>query len=237
MIADARTKILLLDDDPAFVEVTARYFESKLGTSVVISRFTHSEKLLEHIFSSCYLPESPQDILNSFYSNKINPKNIEQTLKDLSELPALIVIDHQLQNETVTGVDVTKKIKEYIPCPFVALLTSQLNTDNAVELHNNDIIDLFVQKDGVHSLDYIVSHITKQIEKYHEQYNLNVEDIFEFDTVLEEKVYISKRKELLDEMYYKSYLTISNTGDIALLDCNNQVKTYCYQNKAFSLNG
>lgn len=237
LIADTKPKILLLDDDSSFVEVAACYLEKKLGRSALISQFTNSEYFFEYILSDCYLPESPQDILHSFYTNKINQTTIAQTLRDLSDLPALLIIDHQLQNEAITGVELTKKIREYIPCPFVVLLTAQLGTHNAVDLHNNEVIDLFVQKDGIHSLDYILSHLEKQIKRLRSQCDINIEDAFEFETMLEDEMYILKREELLNEIDYKSYLTISRQGEIALLTHNNQVKIFSYDNKVFSLNG
>lgn len=237
LIADTKPKILLLDDDLAFVEVAACYLKKKLGSSALISQFTDSAHFFEHILSDCYLPESPQDILHSFYTNKINPTTIEHTLKDLSDLPALLIIDHQLQNESLTGVELTKKIREYIPCPFVALLTAQLDAHNALDLHNNEVIDLFVQKDGIQALEYLVSHLEKQIHKLRNQCDINIEDAFECESILEDKNYILKRKELLNEIDYKSYLTTSNQGDIAVLTVNNQVKNFSYHNKAFSLYG
>lgn len=237
MIADSKTNILLLDDDAAFVEVTSLYLEKKLGQSAKVAHFTDPDHYFNHILSECYLPESPQDIVQSFYANPITELSIKQTLRDLSELPAILIIDHHLRNQPTNGIEVSKKVHEYIPCPFVILLTSELHVEDAIDLHNNDLIDLFVKKNGVQSLDYLASHLGKQIETIKTQFHYSLEDAFGFETQLDNQVYIAKRTELLNEIDYKSYLTVSAQGDIALLDTDNQLKQYSYQHKAFYLNG
>ncbi|MGE4348886.1 MAG: hypothetical protein AB7D28_03900 [Candidatus Berkiella sp.] len=237
MIADSKTNILLLDDDAAFVEVTSLYLEKKLGQSAKVTYFTDPDHYFNHILSECYLPESPQDIVQTFYANPITNQSIKQTLLDLSELPAILVVDHHLRNQSTNGIEISKKIHEYIPCPFVILLTSELHIVEAIDLHNNDLIDLFVQKNGIQSLDYLANHLEKQIETIKMQFQYNIEDAFGFDTQLETQDYIAKRTELLNEIDYKSYLTVSAQGGIALLDTDNQLKQYSYHNKAFYLNG
>lgn len=237
MIADSKTNILLLDDDAAFVEVTSLYLEKKLGQSAKVTYFTDPEHYFNHILSEYYLPETPQDIVQSFYTNPITDLSIKQTLQDLSELPAILIIDHHLRNQSINGVEVSQKVHEYIPCPFVILLTSELHVEDAIDLHNNDLIDLFVQKNGVQSLDYLTAHLDKQIRAIKSQFQYNIEDAFGFETQLDSHDYITKRTELLNEIDYKSYLTISTHGDIALLDTDNQLKKYSYHHRTFYLNG
>lgn len=237
LIADSKTNILLLDDDAAFVEVTSLYLKKNLEQSIKVSHFTNAEQYFNHILTECYLPESPQDIVQTFYSNEINDSSITQTLRDLSELPAILIIDHHLRNQSTNGVDVSKKVHEYIPCPFVILLTSELKPEDAIDLHNDDVIDLFVQKNGVESLEFLALHLNKQINMIKSQFQINIEDAFGFETQIEDQDYITKRTELLNEIDYKSYLTVSAQGDIAFLDADNQLKKYSYHHKAFYLNG
>ena len=237
MIADAKTKIVLLDDDSSFLDVASFYLESKFKKTVAISTFNSSERFLNHINNHCYLPESPQDIIHSFYSSKKTHNNIAQTLKDLAELPAMLIIDHQLSTESTNGIEVAQKVREYIPSSFIAMLTSQVNTQNALSLHNNQIIDLFIRKDELNPMDVVYFHLKRQIEKVIIESNINPEDAFGFETILEDKTYISKREGLLNETFYKAYLTVSSNGEIALLDLDDQIRYYGYRDEAFRLNG
>lgn len=237
MIASAKPKILLLDDDAAFLDVATYYLGQKFENTVIVSKFNTSQSFLEHIHNHCYLPETSQDILHAFYSSKKVNAEIQQALTDLSELPAILIIDHHLRNEITNGIELSQYIREYVSCPFIIMLTAEVDPNKAITLHNNEIIDLFVRKDDLNPMDYIHSHLTKQIAKLLAECNLNPEDAFGFGTILEDASYIAKRAELLDELPYKSYLTISENGDLAVLNMNDQINYYSYNNKVFSHNG
>lgn len=237
MIASAKPKILLLDDDTAFLDVATYYLEQKFGNNVIVSKFNTSQNFLEHIHNHCYLPETSQDILHSFYSGDKSKADIEQALRDLSELPAILVIDHHLRKEITNGIELSQYVREFVSCPFIILLTAEVDTNKAINLHNNEIIDLFVRKDDTNPMDYVHTHLTKQIAKLLGECNINPEDAFGFETVLEDASYIARRNEVLNEISYRSYLTISDSGDIAILNMNDQINYYSYNNKVFSHNG
>lgn len=237
MIAQSKPKILLLDDDSSFLDVANYYLEKKFSNTAIITKFTSSIPFFQHIENYCYLPETPKDIIQAFYANEKSQLNIAQTLKDLSELPAILIIDHHLRNETTNGVEISQKIREFFPCHFIILLTSEIDTNKAVNLHNNEIIDLFVRKDDPSPMDYVHSHITKLVNKLKADSYISPQDVFGFENILEDEIYVSKRDELLNEVSYKSYLTISENGNIAVLNMDNQINYYTYSKRVFSING
>ncbi len=210
--------------------------ENKLGDKVQLHPFHQSEPLISYIEND-YVLDSPEDILNDFYSNNKSLQNIEQTLKDLSRSPAILIIDHHLRDEKTNGIDIIQKIRPYFPHIFVILLTAEVEAHTAISLHNHDNIDIFVPKNGILAMEQIILYITEHITKIHSQFNYNFEDAFGFKTQLEDKMYISQREKLLDSLSHKAYLTLSSHGDIALLDFNDKMHVYNYHNKAFSQYG
>lgn len=236
VIANAKPNILLLDDDSAFLDVAFYFFEHKFGDSAFISACDNSGTFMENIQEKYYIHDSPQDILRTFYQSKKTEKDIEQTLNDLSYLPAFLVIDHQLRKEDTNGIEISNKVREYVPSSYVILLTSFVDSNTALELHNNDTIDLFVRKDDVYPMDIVYRHLKMQIEKRTNEFYINPEDAFRFGTILENESYISKRKELLDDILYLSYITTSCDGDIAVLT-RKHIEHYKYKNGMFTLNG
>lgn len=237
MLAYAKPKIVMLDDDASFLDVATYYLEKHLANEALVTKFPYSPQFINYIQNHCYLPESSESILRSFYSSDKSKEKVEQTLLDLSELPALLVIDHQLRNEETNGIQISQKIKEYIPHSFIILLTAEVSTDKALELHNNDVIDLFIRKDAPNPMDVVLKHLNQQIEKIKAEFDFDPEDAFGFETTLENEHYINCRDDLLYELDYKSYLTISACGDVAVLDISDKTTYYSYDNKAFSRNG
>lgn len=226
----------MLDDDSIFLEVTARYITQSLQNQMILTPFSTSQDLISHIQNKCYLPESAQDIAASFYSQKITESRIKQTLQDLAELPAILIVDFELQGENKTGIDVIETIRQSIPCPFVALLTGHVDHHTALSLHNNETIDLFIQKDTLEAMDTLCAHLRKKVATLQTNQALNPEDVFGFGTILEDTLYTTKRSELLNELPYQSYLTLSGQGDIAVLNIDNRINIYQYQNEVFILN-
>lgn len=235
VIANAKTKIALLDDDHAFTEAASYYLDKKFGNSVTISAFSSSVRFLEHIHNYCYLPESIYELISNFYSGSKSKKDAEQVLRDLSVLPAILIVDHQLRDEAINGVKVSHLVKDYIPTSFIIMLTSTMDINGALNLHNNEIIDLYIRKDDEAPLESICSHLEKKISKLNESAYMNPEDAFGFETILENELYISKRSELLNEILFKSYLTLTSDGEIAVLDLNDHIRYYRYEGGAFYL--
>lgn len=236
MLANAKTKIVLLDDDHAFTEAASYYLDKKFGNAVAISHFNASPSFLEHIHNYCYLPESINELISNFYVGSKSKKEVEQVLKDLSVLPGIFIVDHQLRNESIDGTKVSQLVKEYIPSSFVIMLTSTVNPTDALNLHNNEIIDLYIRKDDGSPLESICTHLNKRISKLNESAYINPEDAFGFETILENESYISKRNDLLNQVPFKSYLTSTNEGEIAILDLEDQIRYYRYEDGAFYLN-
>lgn len=234
MLAYAKPKIVMLDDDASFLDVAAYFLEKNLGNDALISKFCYSAEYINHIQERCYLHDTCESILRTFYLSDKSKEKVEQTLQDLSELPAMLVIDHQLRNEETNGIQISQMIKQYIPHSFIILLTAEVSADKALDLHNNDVIDLFVRKDAPNPMDVVLKHLNKQIEKIKASFDFDPEDAFGFETTLENEHYINCRDDLLYELDYKAYLTLSAEGDIAVLDMDNKITHYSYDNKAFS---
>ncbi|MGE3319674.1 MAG: hypothetical protein AB7I18_10305 [Candidatus Berkiella sp.] len=237
MLAYAKPKIVMLDDDASFLDVAAYFLEKNLGNDALIAKFPFSTQYINHVQNHCYLHDTSESILRTFYSSDKSKEKVEQTLQDLSDLPAMLVIDHQLRNEETNGIQISQMIKQYIPHSFIILLTAEVSTDKALDLHNNDVIDLFVRKDAANPMDVVLKHLNKQIEKMKAVFNFDPEDAFGFETTLENEHYINCRDDLLYELDYKAYLTLSASGDIAVLDMDNKITHYSYDNKAFSRDG
>lgn len=227
----------MLDDDASFLDVAAYFLEKNLGNDALIAKFPFSTQYINHVQNHCYLHDTSESILRTFYSSDKSKEKVEQTLQDLSDLPAMLVIDHQLRNEETNGIQISQMIKQYIPHSFIILLTAEVSTDKALDLHNNDVIDLFVRKDAANPMDVVLKHLNKQIEKMKAVFNFDPEDAFGFETTLENEHYINCRDDLLYELDYKAYLTLSASGDIAVLDMDNKITHYSYDNKAFSRDG
>lgn len=227
----------MLDDDASFLDVAAYFLEKNLGNDALIAKFPFSTQYINHVQNHCYLHDTSESILRTFYSSDKSKEKVEQTLQDLSDLPAMLVIDHQLRNEEANGIQISQMIKQYIPHSFIILLTAEVSTDKALDLHNNDVIDLFVRKDAANPMDVVLKHLNKQIEKMKAAFNFDPEDAFGFETTLENEHYINCRDDLLYELDYKAYLTLSASGDIAVLDMDNKITHYSYDNKAFSRDG
>ncbi len=236
-LASAKPKILLLDDDSSFLDVASYYLEKRLEKTAIVSKFNTSKSFLAHIHEHCYLPETAHDIIREFYAGELSKTNIEQALRDMAELPAILIIDHHLRNESTNGIELSKTIREFVANPFIILLTAEVETNKAIDLHNNQIIDVFVRKDDPNPMDVIYYHITKHIAKQNIEYKVNSYDAFGFDTILDDLSYMKTSCELLNDLSYKSFLTISAKGDIAVLDVNDQINYYTYSNKVFSHNG
>lgn len=142
-----------------------------------------------------------------------------------------------MRNEETNGIQISQHLKEYIPHSFIILLTAEVSTDKALDLHNNEVIDLFIRKDAPNPMDSVLKHLSKQIEKIKAEFDFDPEDAFGFETTLENEHYLNCRDDLLYELDYKSYLTISAGGAIAVLDIDDKTTYYNYDNKVFSRNG
>lgn len=88
MLAYAKPNIVMLDDDASFLDVAAYFLEKHLDNEALIAKFPYSSQFINYIQNHCYLPESSEGILRSFYSSDKSKEKIEQTLHDLAELPA-----------------------------------------------------------------------------------------------------------------------------------------------------
>ncbi|KTD06968.1 hypothetical protein [Legionella jamestowniensis] len=236
MLAIAKPKIVLLDDDQSLLEVICYYFHEKFKETVLVEIFSKSQDFFLYIQENCYLSESPSDILNSFYANTKSKEQIKKTLKDLSELSAILVIDQELREENVTGIELSNQIRQYFPSAYISMLTSNIPTDKAVELHNNHSIDLFIDKKDINAIHNLYVYLSKQIDEIKNEYMIDPIDIFEYADIFENDEYLNNKNILLERNNPISFLTLNNDGDIAFMKKNKQISFWKYnsQSKQFT---
>jgi hypothetical protein len=228
MLAGAKFKIVILDDDWSFLNVINYYLKQKFDNNVRIKTFNKSPDFISYIRDFCFLPDNPNDILCSFYSLQSTENNIKKTLYDLSYLSAVIVVDQNLRGEKQSGITLSREIREYFPASYIAMLTSNLTSDKAVMLHNENLIDLFVHKDSHDSIEYLFTRLWGQITFKQKDFEYNAEDVFDWESIITEDRYITAKLHLLNSLSYDSFLTINSAGDIAVLKEDKTINTYWY---------
>jgi len=228
VLAFIKPKIILLDDDQSLLDVIHYYFTDKFKHSVKVITFSKSKDFLSYLEKYCYLPESPLEIINSFYENDIDKEQIIKTLKDLSELSAIIVLDQELRGEGVTGIEISAKIREYFPSSYISMLTSNVPNNRAIQLHNNHDIDLFVNKKDTDAIHNLYAYLSKHVDIIHKQYTLDPVDIFSKSIILENIDYILCRDQFLENIELTCYLTLSGNGDIAIMSDNGLISFWHY---------
>ncbi|MCC5792134.1 MAG: hypothetical protein JJT82_05935 [Legionellaceae bacterium] len=228
MLAYIKPKIILLDDDQSLLAVIHYYFTEQFKDSVIVRTFSKSKDFLRHLEKFCYLPDSPLEIIHSFYEGDINKAVILKTLKDLSELSAIIVLDQELRGEGITGIDISTTIREYFPSSYVSMLTSNVPKSKAIQLHNNHNIDLFVDKKDSDAIHKLYTFLSKHIETNASQYRIDPIDIFPNSVNIESEVYSLCRQTFLKQKNPTTFLTLNENGDIAILQDNKQTSFWKY---------
>lgn len=231
VLAYIKPKIILLDDDESLLDVIHYYFTERFNNSVIVRTFSKSKDFLSYLEKFCYLPDSPIEIINSFYGSKINKSLILKTLKDLSELSAIIVLDQELRGEDITGIDISVLIREYFPSSYVSMLTSNVPTSKAIQLHNNHNIDLFVDKKDADAIPNLYSYLLKHIEIMNTQYAVDSVDIFPQSINLENEAYNLCKKAFIKQKNPSVFLTLNEHGDLAILQANEQTSFWRYISK------
>jgi hypothetical protein len=217
MLAYAKPKIVILDDDHTLLDVMQYYFSEYLENTAIIKTFLKSPDFFVYLEEHCYLPEAPAIILASFYDGIINRENIIQTLHDLADLSAIIVLDHELRGEKVTGICLSKTIREYYPASYVSMLTSNVQQNEAIDLHNNQDIDLFVDKNDINAISNLYKYLLKQINFINKDFLIDNFDLFENKENLSNNVYLHQKKILIENNNPQCFLTLNENGDIALM--------------------
>lgn len=236
MFAYAKPKIIMLDDDHSLLDVMEYYFKEQLQDSVLIKTFSKSCDFLTYLEEYCYLPESPSSILTEFYSGKSSQERIAKTLKDLTQLPAIIILDHELRGEKITGIDLSTTIREYFPLSYISMLTSNVPSHEAINLHNNHNIDLFLDKKEIHAIQNLYIYLSKQIDTLKNDYLVDCMDLFGKIDNLDDAQYSLQKKELLKKENPQCFLTVNDNGDIAMIQENQDIFYwhYCYNTQQFT---
>ncbi len=231
MLAYIKPKIILLDDDQSLLDVIYYYFTEQFKRSVEIKAFSKSHDFLSHLEKHCYLPESPLEIINTFYKNEINKEQIIKTLKDLSELSAIIVLDQELRGEGITGIEISKTVRDYYPNSYISMLTSNIPVNKAIQLHNDHNIDLFVDKKDPDAIYNLYSYLSRQINITSSQHTVDPVDIFSYSEVLDSNRYILNRNTLTESVDISCFLTINENGDIAIMSDSGAISFWQYDLK------
>ena len=235
MLAYIKPKIILLDDDQSLLDVIHYYFTEKFKNHVEVVSFIKSKDLLSYLEKYCYLPDSPLEIISTFYENNKNTENIVKTLKDLSVLSATIVLDHELRGEEITGIELSNEIREYFPSSYISMLTGNVPSDQAIKLHNNHNIDLFIDKKSSDAIHNLYIYLSKHIEDQKNSFMLDSTDIFNNTNILDSVEYVEQKRLLLEKNNHLSFITLNENGDIAILKNHEYIQLWRYipSNKRF----
>lgn len=223
MLAFAKPQIVMLDDDYTLLDVMEYYFIEKFQNTVLVKAFLKSNDFLAYIEKNCYLSEPPSVILNTFYSSKINQDSIANTLQDLTQLSAIIVLDQELRGEKITGSELSTTLREYYPASYISMLTSNIPNKKAIELHNNHNIDLFVDKSDTDAIPILYQYLSGHLEKIKKDYLLDSIDLFENVGNLNNEEYLLHKKTLMEKYNPRCFLTLNENGDIAMVQENQQI--------------
>jgi len=228
VIAYIKPKIILLDDDQPLLEVIHYYFTEQFENHVDLISFSNSNDFLSYIEKYCYLTDSPLEIISSFYEGNRSRGAAEKTLKDLSVLSATIVLDHELREEKITGIELSNQIRQYYPSSFISMLTSNVHSDEAIKLHNNHDIDVFVDKKNTDAIHILYTFLSKHIKEQENSFMLDSTDIFNNTDILNSIDYTEQKNLLLENIAPISFLTLNENGDIAILNKSSHVYFWRY---------
>lgn len=224
MLAFAKTKILLLDDDKSFLKTMAYYLDRNFGGQAIIKQFNNYEIYLEYIAENCFLLENPQELISSFYKKEIGSFD---AVKELSSLCPITVIDNNL-NQEKNGIDVAKHIKDYFPNSYRILLTGCVDNQNAILLHNNDIINYFINKGSDDALQDLTKAISQSLENISRSFYYDADEVFNNSSIIESDEYISAKRKCLDQFKWSSYITINQDGNLVIMLENDKSIIACY---------
>lgn len=229
MLAFVKPKIILLDDDQSLLDVIGFYFKEQFGDSVFITTFSRSNEFLAYLQDFCFLPDSPHEILTSFYNSEMNEDFAIQCLNDLFQTSAIVVLDQELRDENVTGIDISAKIREYYPNSYISMLTSNVPSSTAIQLHNNHNIDLFVDKKDTDAIINLYNYLSQQVSIMNQQYKLEPFEVFSNCHRFEDDQFIKHRDNFLLIQNPVAYITINNRGDIALMNKDMQTSFWKHE--------
>lgn len=227
MIAFSKLKITFLDDDPLFTKNFRQIFE-EYEKNCFKRFFSDANQFYQFFQENCLTYDPPEEILDSYFSNKINTENTLYCLEDLYSLPGIFVLDHNLDAEE-NGIDVARAIKEKNPAVFIILLTSFVDEASAISLLNENIINCFLKKDSLNvarELYEIVKryeHTFYQQQEYDElKLNFNLQAIPKFDD------YCIKLKQLICSEKLAASVITNKKGDIGTLTRHKKLTFYAF---------
>lgn len=238
MLAGTILKIILLDDEESFLQTCEYFLKSTFSSKIKIHSYSDSNKCLEFLRKSCYLPERPSEILEFYYTQDPSSDLTKRTLQDLLLTYGILIIDQNLQNTGMLGIDIIKEIKPLYPSLKVILLTSCVEDKEAIEYHNSDLIDAFINKNRPDCMEVLNKILHNLVEDFYSQFNVDAEEIFNSRSIIDEERYIQQKESILKDSTYQAYITENPCGDIALLNYDNELTTYkfCPKQEAFVKN-
>lgn len=229
MLGYVKPKIVLLDDDESLLKVIEYYFKQQFNNSVLIKAFSKSVCFFDCLEECCFLPDSPYEILTSFYKSEINKESVIQCLEDLSQVPAIIVLDQELRGENLTGIDISLKVRQYYPNSHVTMLTSTVTDDAAIKLHNDQNIDLFVDKKSPNSIANLYSYLAKHIAHMNQEYQVDPIDVFKNHLIFKNKEFIESKNLFLQDKNPVAYVTLNHLGSLALMNEEKEISFWTYE--------
>lgn len=240
MLADVKRTIILLDDNNGFLTTMTMYLQAYLGDKATILPFSQQTDMVARVKNHHYLVDSANDIIHEFYRQNDPDENyIKSSLIALSELAPIIIIDHELENQADNGVGVSRRLKEYFPSCRIAMLTGKLDNKMAVDLHNEEIIDMFINKGADHACEQLLAFIHRNLESWQIDEPTYPETLFSLYTaILEDSNYRKAKEKILSQINYLAYLTTSALGELAILGNDKYIYTLKYdqQTKEFVKN-
>lgn len=238
MLAGTTLKIILLDDEESFLQTCEYFLKMTFSSKIQIHSYSDSNRCLEFLRTSCYLPERPSEILEFYYAQDPSYDLTKRTLQDLLLTYGILIIDQNLQNTRILGIDIIKEIKPLYPSLKFILLTSCVEDKEAIEYHNSELIDAFINKNRPDCMEVLNNILHNLVEDFYSQFNGEAEEIFNTGNILDEERYIKQRESILRDNTYQSYITKTPCGTIALLNDDNELITYkfCPKQEAFVKN-
>lgn len=231
MLAHAKTKIILLDDDAPFLDVINYFIKQRMNDDAIIKSFSKSSEFIYYVQEHCYVSESALDILHPFYNNIIDKQSIHKTLSELSELAAVVVLDQDLKEDPINGTSLSYQIREYFPSSYICMLTSTVSDNSALELHNNHSIDLFIDKKDPGAFERLSLYLLKYIELIKREQSIDAIEVFDEIGFLENEEYSDNKNKLLKTINYLAFITTNPNGDLAIMEEDRSISYWQYASK------
>jgi FixJ family two-component response regulator len=227
MLCYSKQNVLLLDDDLQLLDTIKYYLNKNLFDQIHFESFNNSKSFFKHLedkVSSCI------NISDVYLSVIENQCDIYSALDEIENFAPILIADHNL-GESKKGSDLCEHVKQYYSNISIFLLTGELDYESANELHNKKIIDFFIKKDKSNLISCIVENINSVINNRKKLFNFDGElKINSGIDILYKHLYIKKLKEMLQNIQYRSYMVMNESGSVVIRNYEGNVFLYNYNN-------